>query len=113
MKLTNTAVRAAKPGKKTRRLFDGKGSYVEVAPKGGKWWRFKYRFAGKEKRLSLGVYPDVSLKQARERREECRRLVAEGIDPSRHRQVLSLEQVERSANSFQPVAVEWFTNHLR
>jgi hypothetical protein len=84
--LTATAVKNAKPQSKPKRLFDGGGLYLEVAPSGGKWWRFKYRFAGKEKRISLGVYPDVSLKDARDRRDEARRLLANDIDPSKHRQ---------------------------
>ena len=80
--LTDTEIRKAKPGDKPIRLFAGGGLYVEVSPTGGKWWRLKYRFDGKEKRLSLGVYPDVSLKDARERRHEARKLLAGGIDPS-------------------------------
>lgn len=66
MPLTNTTIRNAKSGEKAIRLFDGGGLYLEVAPSGGKWWRFKYRFGGKERRLSLGVYPEVSLARARE-----------------------------------------------
>jgi hypothetical protein len=62
MALTVTAIRSAQPSDKTRRLTDGKGLYLEIAPSGGKRWRFKYRFSGKEKRLSLGVFPEVSLK---------------------------------------------------
>jgi hypothetical protein len=73
MALTDTAVRNAKPGAKPLKLFDGGGLYLEVAPSGGKWWRWKYRFAGKEKRLSLGVYPDVTLKAARERLADSRK----------------------------------------
>ena len=61
MPLSDTAIRNAKPADKPRKLADGGGLYIEVAPSGGKWWRFKYRFEGKEKRLSLGVYPDVGL----------------------------------------------------
>jgi len=72
MALTDTKVKNAKPGPKTIRLFDEKGLYLEVSPSGGKWWRFKYRFNGKEKRLSLGVYPDVTLKAARDRRDAAR-----------------------------------------
>ncbi len=85
MPLTDTAVRNAKPGAKAIRLFDARGLYLEVSPTGGKWWRLNYRFDGKEKRLSLGVYPDVSLKNARERRDEARKLLANGIDPSDNR----------------------------
>ena len=72
MPLTDTAIRAAKPRAKPRKLFDGGGLYLEVSPAGGKWWRWKYRYGGKEKRLSLGVYPDVSLKSARGRRDAVR-----------------------------------------
>ena len=82
--LTDTKVKNAKPGQKTVRIFDERGLYLEVSPAGGKWRRFKYRFNGKEKRLSLGVYPDVKLKAARERRDEARTLVANNIDPGEH-----------------------------
>ena len=81
MPLTDTAVRNAKPAIKARKLFDGGGLYLEISPRGGKWWRWKYRFGGKEKRLSLGVYPDVSLKAARARHDEARALLAEGLIP--------------------------------
>ena len=108
MPLTNAAVKAAKPKNKPARLFDEKGLYLEISPAGGKWWRFKYRFDGKEKRLSMGVYPDVSLKGARERRDEARRLLADGIDPSEHRKALRTARVDRAANSFEVVAREWF-----
>ncbi|MDP7372239.1 MAG: Arm DNA-binding domain-containing protein, partial [Nitrospinota bacterium] len=76
MPLSDTAIRNAKPGDKAKKMFDGGGLYLEIAPSGGKWWRLKYRFDGKEKRLSLGVYPDVSLKNARARRDEARKLLA-------------------------------------
>jgi len=67
MPLTDTSIRNAKPAAKAVKLFDGAGLYVEVAPAGGKWWRLKYRYGGKEKKLSLGVYPDVRMKLAREK----------------------------------------------
>ncbi len=73
MPLTDVKIRQAKPGPKATRLSDGGGLYLEVAPSGGKWWRLKFRFEGKEKRLSLGVYPDVGLKEARERRDAERK----------------------------------------
>jgi integrase len=105
MPLTDTAVRTAKPQAKTVKLFDGGGLYLELAPSGGKWWRWKYRFAGKEKRLSLGVYPDVSLKQARTKRDAARQQLASGIDPSMARQA---EKIARSgAESFEAIAREW------
>ena len=111
MPLTDTAVRNAKPADKARKLFDSGGLYLEVAPSGGKWWRLKYRFEGKEKRLSLGVYPDVSLKDARDRRDEARKLLANEIDPSENRKAKKAAKVERAANSFEVVAREWFTKH--
>ena len=74
MPLTDTAVRNAKPGTKPAKLFDERGLFLIVTPAGGKWWRLKYRFDNKEKLLSLGVYPDVSLKAARIRRDELRTL---------------------------------------
>ncbi len=108
MALTDKAIRAAKHGEKPVRLFDGGGLYLELAPNGGKWWRLKYRFAGKEKRLSLGVYPHVALKQARERRDDAKRLLANGIDPSEQRKAHRAIVTERAANSFEAVAREWF-----
>jgi integrase len=108
MPLTDTAVRKAKPSLKPVRLFDGGGLYLEVAPSGGKWWRLKYRIAEKEKRLSLGVYPDVSLKDARAKRDDARRLLANGIDPSEHRQASKTALVEHAANSFEAIAREWY-----
>ncbi len=108
MSLTDTAVRNAKPGTKPIKLSDERGMYLEVSPAGGKWWRLKYRFQGKEKRLSLGVYPDVSLKDARERRDTARKLLADGIDPSANRQAQKAAQADLAVNSFQVVAREWF-----
>lgn len=74
--LTEVQVRNAKAGKKAVRMFDGYGMYLEIAPSGSKWWRLKYRHLGKEKRLSLGVYPETGLKGARARRDDARRLLA-------------------------------------
>lgn len=111
MPLTDSAVRNAMHGSRPRRLFDERGLYLEVAPTGGKWWRLKYRFGGKEKRLSLGVYPDVSLKAARDRRDEARKLLADGVDPSAHRRAMQASRADRAANSFETVAREWFAKH--
>ena len=108
MPLTDIGVRNAKPGSKTVKLFDERGLYLEVSPAGGKWWRLKYRFEGKEKRLSLGVYPDVSLATARENREKSRKLVAAGIDPSENQKAIKSARADRAANSFEIVAREWF-----
>jgi integrase len=106
--LTDTRIRNAKPEEKPKRLFDERGLYIEISPAGGKWWRLKYRVSGKEKRVSLGVYPDVSLKEARDRRDEARKLIAEGIDPSENRKAMKSASVDRAANSFEVVAREWF-----
>ena len=109
--LTNTAILKAKPKAKAFKLFDGGGLHLEVTPTGGKWWRIKYRFDGKEKRLSLGVYPDVSLKDARERHDEARKLLAGGIDPSEHRKAARSIRADRAANSFEAVTREWYAKH--
>jgi integrase len=116
MSLTDTAIRNAKPKitpsgsvtTKPYKMGDAGGLYLEVAPSGGKWWRFKYRFEGKEKRVSLGVYPDVSLKDARQRRDEARKLVAAGVDPGENRKAQRLARADQAANSFEVVAREWF-----
>lgn len=102
--LTDIKARAAKPAEKVYRLYDGGGMYLEVPPSGNKRWRLKYRFNGKEKRLSLGVYPNVGLKEAREKRDELRRLIAEGIDPAAQR---CPQKVAPTADSFEMVAREW------
>ena len=111
MSLTDTAVRNAKPGAKPIKLFDERGLFLIVTPSGGKWWRLKYRFDNKEKLLSLGVYPDVSLKAARIRRDELRTLLANGIDPGVHRKVMEAAHTDRAANSFEIIAREWFAKH--
>jgi hypothetical protein len=73
MPLTDTKIRKAKPVGNPKQLFDERSLYLEVSPAGGKWWRLKYRFGGKDKRISLGVYPDVILKDARDRRDAARK----------------------------------------
>ncbi len=113
MPLTNVTVRTARPQARRFRLFDGKGLYLDVRPNGSKYWRVKYRFAGVEKLLALGVWPDVALKRARERRDEARRLLAEGIDPSAFKQVQKAAREARATNNFEAVANEWFEKHAR
>jgi integrase len=108
MALTDTAIRNAKPGEKPFRLYDEKGLYLEVRPTGAKWWRLKYRFGGLSKLLSLGVYDEVSLRKARERRDEARKFLADGIDPSQHRKATKAARADRAANSFEVVAREWY-----
>ena len=105
MALTDTACKKAKAKDKPYKLSDGGGLYLEVMPNGSKYWRQKYRFAGCEKRLALGVYPDVSLKLARSRRDEARAQVASGIDPGLARKAAKL--AEAGAESFEAVAREW------
>jgi integrase len=106
MKLSDTTIRSAKPGTKPVRLFDGAGLYLEVAPSGGKLWRLKYRIAGKEKRLAIGTYPEIGLKLARQRREDAREQIAQGIDPSAAKQAMKASNA--AAEGFETVAREWF-----
>ncbi len=102
--LTDAKIKNAKPGPKPLKLFDERGLYLEVSPSGGKWWRLKYRYGGKEKRLSLGVYPEVSLKEARERREDARKLLNGGMDPSAARKI---EKAGLDGESFEAIVREW------
>jgi len=113
MPLTDTIARNAKPAAKTVRMFDRDGLYLEVSPRGGKWWRLKYRFAGKEKRVSLGVYPEVNLKKARARTIDARRLLDAGVDPSENRRAAKASQLEGAANSFEVVAREWIEQQMK
>lgn len=111
MILTDLKIKQAKPRVKTYRISDGAGLYLEISPKGGKWWRLKYRFDGREKRLSMGVYPQVSLRAARERREEARKLLADGVDPSENRKAIKMAKEDQAANSFEVIAKEWLAKH--
>ena len=108
MPLTDTAIRNAKPGEKPYPIRDEKSLYLIINPSGSKWWRWDYRFAGKRKTLSMGVYPDVGLKAARDKRDEARRLVADGIDPGENRKIQKAALLERAENSFEVVAREWY-----
>jgi len=110
MALSDTVIRNAKPAEKPVRLFDERGLYLEVAPSGGKWWRFKYRHHGREKRLSLGTYPDVSLKTARERRDAARTLVADGIDPSAVRQKAKQARRRDALSTVEAVSRAWLAH---
>ena len=114
MALTDTTIRNAKPKDRLYKLYDGKGLFLEVTPKGGKRWRFRYRRPGlgKENLLSLGLYPDVPLKEAREKRDHSRAILTAGQDPGEVRRE-AREQAERqAADSFEAIAREWFTTHL-
>ncbi len=113
MPLTDTAIRAAKPSEKARKLFDGEGLYLEVAPSGGKWWRLKYRWAGREKRLSLGTYPEVTLLEARRRRDDAKRMLADGADPSAERRGQKMAAHAAAGNTFEAVARAWHASWKR
>lgn len=108
--LTDTAIRNASVPDKPTKLSDERGLYLLCAPSGGRWWRFKYRYEGKEKLLSLGTYPEVSLAKARDAREEARRQLASGVDPSAARRAAKRRKEEASANSFETIAREWLEN---
>ncbi len=107
MVLTDTKIKRAKPAEKDYKLSDGKGLYLLVKANGSKYWRMKYRLDGKEKLLSIGVYPDISLANARKHREIAREQVAQGIDPSQHKQATKAARKDASANSFEVIAREW------
>lgn len=106
MPLTDREIRAAKPGERTIKLSDGGGLQLWIEPDGGKRWRLAYRFAGKQKTLALGVYPSIGLKAARAARDDAKRLLDEGQDPSVAKKVAKLAAVDASANTFDAVAAE-------
>lgn len=107
MALTDSKIRNTKATDKPLKLADEKGLFLLIHPNGSKYWRQKYRAGGKEKTLAHGVYPEVGLKEARERRDEARKLLANGIDPGEHRKAMNEAKAERAANSFEAVAREW------
>ena len=107
MKLNARQVDAAKPREKAYKLADGAGLYLEVVPSGSRYWRMKYRFNGKEKRMAFGVYPAVSLAQARALRDDAKKKLAEGIDPSLAKKEEKLVRDVQLNNTFQAVALEW------
>jgi integrase len=107
MPLADTRVRNAKGRAKPYKLSDGGGMYLLVVPDGGRYWRFDYRFAGKRRTLALGVYPTVSLSDARARREEARTLLSKGTDPSVAKKVMKRAAKQASETTFEPIAREW------
>lgn len=106
MPLNDTAIRAGKPGEKPRKLADERGLFLLVNPNGSRLWRLKYRIGGKEKLLALGAYPDVSLRDARDRREAARRQIAAGIDPAAERR--EAKALSTGTDTFSAIANEWF-----
>lgn len=114
--LTDVAVKNARPQDKAFKLSDGGGLFLEVLPTGGKSWRMKYRIDGQEKRIVFGLWPDISLKQARQRRDEARSLVAQGIDPGAKRKqdkTVAKIQAAEDANTFEVVARDWHTKQVK
>ncbi|HEU0045817.1 Arm DNA-binding domain-containing protein [Sphingomonas sp.] len=107
MPLTDLAIRTAKAGPKPRKMSDDRGLFLLVQPSGGKLWPLKYRMAGKEKKLSLGRYPDVALKDARERSAAARKLIADGVDPSEKKRLDRLNAELQVATTFKAVADEY------
>jgi integrase len=113
MALNDVAARKAKPEAKPYKMADGGGLFLLVQPNGSKYWRLAYRYFGKQKTLAIGVYPDVPLTVARERRDAARKLLAQDIDPGEHKKATKAAKAERGANSFEVVAREWFAKHSK
>jgi len=111
MSLKDVNIKNAKPRDKAYKLADEKGLYLFIKPNGSKAWRLKYRFLGKEKTLSIGLYPDVSLSDARNARDNARKQLADKIDPGLAKQVSKRSAKEASENSFEVIAREWFTKY--
>jgi len=101
--LNEAKIRGARPQERAYKLFDERGLFMLITPTGGRLWRFRYRLGGVEKLLALGAYPDITLKRAREKRDDARKLVADGVDPSAKRQAERASQ----ADTFEAIASEW------
>ncbi len=112
MALTDAKVRAAKPLDKSYKLTDGDGMHLMVHTNGSKYWRLQYRFGGKQKMLALGVYPDISLAEAREKRDTARKLIANGFDPSEKRKEVKEEQ-QKEFNTFEKVTRDWHATNKK
>ncbi|HBH7486142.1 tyrosine-type recombinase/integrase, partial [Escherichia coli] len=109
MALTDAKIRAAKPTDKAYKLTDGAGMFLLVHPNGSRYWRLRYRILGKEKTLALGVYPEVSLSEARTKRDEARKLISEGIDPCEQKRVKKV--VPDLQLSFEHIARRWHASN--
>ncbi|WP_311749333.1 tyrosine-type recombinase/integrase [Proteus terrae] len=112
MALTDAKVRAAKPLDKSYKLTDGDGMHLMVHTNGSKYWRLQYRFGGKQKMLALGIYPEISLAEAREKRDAARKLIANGFDPSEKRKEVKEEQ-QKEFNTFEKVARDWHATNKK
>jgi integrase len=113
MPLTTTAINAAKPRERAYKLFDEKGLFLSIEIAGGKLWRFKYRYCGREKKLALGAFPETGLKEARGKRDEARKLLVAGIDPGAQRRIDKLGKALQAANTFQAIADEYIAKKAR
>ena len=112
MALTDTKVRSAKPEAKEYSLVDGDGMFLLIHPNGSKYWRFRFRFGGKQHLMAFGVYPETSLANARQKREEARRLVAAGVDPREHKHAVKEEQA-KEVITFESVARDWHASNQK
>ncbi|MFZ5273919.1 tyrosine-type recombinase/integrase [Enterobacter asburiae] len=112
MALTDTKVRSAKPKAKEYSLVDGDGMFLLVHPNGSKYWRFRFRFGGKQHLMAFGVYPETSLADARQKREEARKLVAAGVDPREHKRAVKEEQA-KEVITFESVARDWHASNQK
>ena len=108
MSLTNLQVKQAKPKEKAYKLADAKGMYLFINSKGQKYWRMDYRYGGKRKTLALGVYPDISLSDARDRRDNAKQQLQNDINPTDVKRAAKLAKTQAQENSFKAVALEWF-----
>lgn len=113
MALTVLAIKNARPRAKAYKLFDERSLFLLIAPTGSKYWRLKYRYLGKDKVLALGVWPEVSLAEAREKRDATRKLIADGIDPAAEKKLRRMRAQFDAGNSFKSVAEEWITKITR
>lgn len=112
MLLTEIKIKSAKPKDKPYKLADGNGMFLLVHSNGSKYWRLKYRLANKERLLALGVYPEVSLSEARDKRNSARKLIKEGRDPSQQKQIRKQQSILDAAATFEVVAREWHEKNL-
>jgi len=110
MSITDILARTAKPKEKPYKIADEKSLYLYIKPNGGKYWRYKYYFGGKEKVLALGVYPEISLKEAREKHSEARKMIRDGIDPSQAKKDKKHQLGVETENTFEIIAREWLDN---
>jgi len=112
MPLTDVQVRALESGARIRRLWDTQGLHLECRPTGSKLWIFRFRFGGQQKRLSFGLYPEVSLKEARDRRDAARRQLRDGLDPGAEKKRAKLAQRPGPGTSVEAICREWFAEHV-